>query len=302
MPQRRSVIVTGGASGLGKIMSSHFASLGDSVTIFDVNAADGEAVAAELDAAQKKAQAQANANGGGVRFEKCDVSSWTEQKAAFKAVYEAIGRVDVVMANAGIAEHGRSWIVPSREEDEGELDKEPALKVLDVNLEWGSVKLAQYYMRRNTPDPTTGFRGSIICTASNVGLYPFPPAPLYAASKHAVVGLVRSLGPIYGMSHVGIRINALAPAVLGYALRNYTYKPLKTATNIAGTDALFNNMILTPDSTLVKGVEKLLNNVELNGQVLEIHGDNVTVRPPHDVIDADSRHNLAEFVRFRYGQ
>ncbi|KAI0516966.1 15-hydroxyprostaglandin dehydrogenase [Xylaria bambusicola] len=289
MAQRRSVIVTGGASGLGKIMSRHFASLGDAVTIFDVNAADGEAVAADLDAAQKRTHGAQGA-GGAVRFEKCDVSSWTEQKAAFKAVYDAVGRVDVVVANAGVAENARSWVVPSIEEDDDELEKEPALKVLDINLNGVvySVKLAQYYMRRNTPDATTGSRGAIICTASNVGLYPFPPAPLYAASKHAVVGLVRSLGPFYAMAHIGIRINALAPAVL--------------ATNIAGTDALFNNMILTPDSTLIKGVEKLLNDVELNGQVLEIHGDNVTVRPPHDVVDADSRHNLAEFVRLGYGQ
>jgi NAD(P)-dependent dehydrogenase (short-subunit alcohol dehydrogenase family) len=70
-------------------------------------------------------------------------------------------------------------------------------------------------MRRNAPDATTGFRGSIICTASNAGLYPFPLQPLYAASKFAIVGLVRSLGPVYAQPHIGIRINALAPAVLG---------------------------------------------------------------------------------------
>ncbi|KAI1358468.1 15-hydroxyprostaglandin dehydrogenase [Xylaria arbuscula] len=295
MAQPRSVIVTGGASGLGKIMSAHFASLGDTVTIFDVNAVDGAARAAELDDAQKVALQQQTVGrtgrAGGVRFEKCDVSSWDEQKRAFKAVFEAVGRIDVVVANAGVAEGGRSWIVPPMgDEGDEELERDPALKVLDINLNGVvySVKLAQHYMRRNAPDPATGSRGSIICTASNVGLYPFPPAPLYTASKHAVVGLVRSLGPVYGRPHIGIRINALAPAVL--------------ATNIAGTDALFSKMIITPPSTLIEGVEKLLNDAEMNGQVLEIHGLNVTVRPPHDVVDADSRHNLDEFVNFGYGQ
>ncbi|KAJ2966402.1 hypothetical protein NUW58_g10669 [Xylaria curta] len=72
-------------------------------------------------------------------------------------------------------------------------------------------------------------------------------------------------------------------------------------TNLAGSSALFTNMIVTPPSTLVAGVEKLLSNPELNGQVAEIHGDSVTLRPPHEVVDADSQHNLAEFTRVGYG-
>lgn len=63
------------------------------------------------------------------------------------------------------------------------------------------------------PSNHSGSRGSIICTASNAGLYPFPIAPLYAASKFAVIGLVRSLAR--PLKDHGIQINALAPAVLG---------------------------------------------------------------------------------------
>ncbi|GAW13337.1 hypothetical protein ANO14919_027190 [Xylariales sp. No.14919] len=290
----RSVIVTGGASGLGKIMSGYFASLGDTVTILDIDAANGPAVAAELGA--RAARAETNGAGvGGVRFRECDIASWTQQKAAFRAVHEEVGRVDVVVANAGVAEGGRSWVVPPAPmkgaEGVGLLDEldEPGLKVLDVNLTGNvySVKLALHYMQRNAPDARTGLRGSILCTASNVGLYPFSPAPLYAASKHAIVGLVRSLGPVYGQPHIGIRINALAPAVL--------------ETNISGTDGLFRNMVVTPPSTLIAGVEKLMNDTSLNGQVAEIHGQSVTLRPPHEVVDADSRRNLDEFSRFGYG-
>jgi hypothetical protein len=78
-----------------------------------------------------------------------------------------------------------------------------------------------------------------------------------------------------------------------------------TETNISGranADAgLMKNMVLTPPSTLVKGVERLLledDGEALNGEVLEIHGDSVTLRPPHEVVDEDSRHNLEEFMRF----
>ncbi len=76
-----------------------------------------------------------------------------------------------------------------------------------------AVKLAIHYVRKNKPDAATGSRGSIICTASNAGLYPFPIAPLYAASKAGVIGLVRALAR--PLERIGIQINALAPAVLG---------------------------------------------------------------------------------------
>jgi NAD(P)-dependent dehydrogenase (short-subunit alcohol dehydrogenase family) len=52
-----------------------------------------------------------------------------------------------------------------------------------------------------------------MCTASNAGLYSFPMAPLYAATKHGVVGLVRSLSRTLATKQ--IRINGLAPAVIG---------------------------------------------------------------------------------------
>lgn len=65
----------------------------------------------------------------------------------------------------------------------------------------------------NKNEPAGSSRGSIICTASNVGLYPFPVSPLYAASKAGVVNLVRSTAPI--LKKREIQINALAPAVLG---------------------------------------------------------------------------------------
>ncbi|KAI0104657.1 15-hydroxyprostaglandin dehydrogenase [Nemania sp. FL0031] len=281
----RSVLVTGGASGLGKIMTEYFATLGDTVTILDIDGVNGAAVAAKLTTSCTST--------GSVAFEKCDISSWEAQAAAFKAVYNRVGRVDVVIANAGVSEGGRSWVVPppaGKRGDEVDEPEEPRLKVLDVNLVGNvySVKLALHYMQRNAPDAVTGFRGSIVCTASNAGMYPLPPAPLYAASKHAIVGLVRSLGPVYALPHIGIRINALAPAVL--------------ETNISGTNDLFKNMVITPPSTLIAGLEKLLTDTSLNGQVAEIHGDNVTLRPPHEIVDADTRHNLDEFARFGYGQ
>lgn len=77
-----------------------------------------------------------------------------------------------------------------------------------------AVHLATYYMYKNaTTDPAASSNGLIVCTASNAGLYPFPVAPLYASTKSGVIGLVRSLAR--RLEQDKIRINALAPAVIG---------------------------------------------------------------------------------------
>jgi NAD(P)-dependent dehydrogenase (short-subunit alcohol dehydrogenase family) len=76
-----------------------------------------------------------------------------------------------------------------------------------------AVKLAAHYMNKKPLDDTATSRGSIICTASNVGLYPLSSSPLYSATKFGVVGLVRSLAKM--LSKARIQINALAPSLIG---------------------------------------------------------------------------------------
>jgi NAD(P)-dependent dehydrogenase (short-subunit alcohol dehydrogenase family) len=71
-------------------------------------------------------------------------------------------------------------------------------------------------MNKKTTHEVTRSRGTIICTASNAGIYPFPMAPLYAATKAGVIGLVRSLARPLGQAD--IQINALAPSVIGNGL------------------------------------------------------------------------------------
>jgi len=122
-------------------------------------------------------------------------------------------------------------------------------------------------------------KGSIICTASNAGIYAFPIAPLYAASKHAVVGLARSLAR--PLEKENIQINALAPAVL--------------ETNIAPSKDLFKPMIVTPMSTAQAAVDKLVSDTSLTGQIAEVHGSNVTLREPTPYVDEDSKKNLETF-------
>lgn len=169
-----------------------------------------------------------------------------------------------------------------------------------------AVKLAIHYIKKNQPDPSTGSRGSVICTASNAGLYPFPVAPIYAASKFGIIGLVRSLSKVLERVHVSI--NALAPAVLGILhlflmfiffvgiILTYCF----TETGLAPSKALFQEMIITPHATLIKGVAQLVENPGITGAVAEIHGDKVTIRPPHDYVDDDTQANLEVFWKLGF--
>lgn len=119
---QKSVLVTGGGSGIGLAMVRHFASEGHRVAILDVNAAAGAKVAADVAAEYPSA---------GISFKKCDVSSWSEQAAVFKEVYGEHGnRLDVVMANAGISEQGTTSSVDLKED----TPSEPRLAVMNVNL------------------------------------------------------------------------------------------------------------------------------------------------------------------------
>jgi NAD(P)-dependent dehydrogenase (short-subunit alcohol dehydrogenase family) len=82
------------------------------------------------------------------------------------------------------------------------LTAESYRRVFDVNVGANvtAIRLALPLLEGN---------GDIVITASGAGLAPFPPDPIYTASKHAVIGLVRSLGPVLEGS--GVRIHAVCP-------------------------------------------------------------------------------------------
>ncbi|TLD11769.1 hypothetical protein PspLS_11645 [Pyricularia sp. CBS 133598] len=258
-----SVVVTGGASGIGLAIARHFASKGGKVAILDVNQSAGEKLASDIGLEYPDTK---------VSFYQCDVSSWKEQAEAFALVYMAHGRIDYVFANAGIAE-GMSNALAIIHPD---TPQEPYLKSVAVNLNGViySVKLAIHYMSKN--DLCGNSRGSIVCTASDAALYPFPVGPIYAGTKAGVVGLVRSTAPI--LEDIKIQINAMAPAAL--------------VTNIIPDPAMYQHMVVTPMSTMIKAVSLLVGDAGLTGQVLEVHDDEPTIRKqPYEFVSDGTRHN-----------
>ena len=172
-------LLTGGASGFGAEVAHQLSRRGDSVVLLDVDVEGGERVAREV----------------GGQFLRCDVSSYDEVMAATADAEQVHGRLDLIFLNAGIA--GGCGV------DE---DFELALyrRAMGINLDGVvfGVHAALPALRRRGG-------GSIVCTASLAGLTGTAFDPIYGANKHAVVGLVRALGPT--LAPQGITINAFCP-------------------------------------------------------------------------------------------
>jgi len=120
--QKTSIIVTGGASGIGLAITRYFAAAGHNIAVLDVNAAQGPSIVESV------ANEHPNAK---LTFWQCNVTSWQEQATVFKKVFDQHGgRLDVVMANAGISERGASDMVAI----EATEPLQPRLDTINVNL------------------------------------------------------------------------------------------------------------------------------------------------------------------------
>jgi NAD(P)-dependent dehydrogenase (short-subunit alcohol dehydrogenase family) len=180
------VIVTGGASGLGRALCEEMARRGAVVVVTDVDEAGARAVADGIVASGGRASAAA-----------LDVS----QADVFRQVVEETaathGRLDYLFNNAGFALVGQVQ----------ELSLEQWRKILDVNLGGVIHGVAAAY-----PIMVRQGSGHIINTASAAGLLGIPLSTPYATTKSAVVGLSQNLRA--EAADLGIKVSALCPAYI----------------------------------------------------------------------------------------
>ncbi|MBS0296208.1 MAG: glucose 1-dehydrogenase [Proteobacteria bacterium] len=180
----KSILITGAASGIGRAAAELFAANGARLTLADMDADGGEAVAKAL----------------GARFIKADVTQSEQVRAAVALAVEAYGRLDGAFNNAGVSRYG----APLALGEEAEFDRVMAINVKGV---WLCLKHEIAQMLGQSPHG-----GAIVNTASVAGLYGAPMMEAYAASKHAVVGLTKTAALEY--AKLGVRVNSVCPGVI----------------------------------------------------------------------------------------
>ncbi len=179
----KAVLITGGATGIGRATALAFGRQGASVAIGDVDDRAGETARLVNDA------------GGRAFFRRCDVRKADQVAAFVDAAVSAFGRLDCAFNNAGILPP----TLPLADMADDVFDDILAVDLLGVFL------CMKYEIRHMLK----AGGGAIVNTASIAGLVADPGMAPYVAAKHGVIGLTKAGALDYAKQN--IRINALAP-------------------------------------------------------------------------------------------
>lgn len=195
---KKTAIVTGGGSGIGRAISLLFAKQGATVCILDVDGRGAEAVVDEI----QKQEGQAF-------FQKCNIANVQEVKQAVEAIVQRFATIDILVNNAGVSHIGTAESTTDEDFD----------KLLSVNVR-GT------YNCLNQVLPVMKVKGGVILNmasvAASVGLL---DRFAYSTTKGAVVGMTMSVAKDY-LSH-NIRCNCISPGrvhtpfVDGYLEKHY---------------------------------------------------------------------------------
>ncbi|AHE54664.1 SDR family NAD(P)-dependent oxidoreductase [Sphingomonas sanxanigenens] len=187
--QNRAILVSGGASGIGRATAARLVEEGAQVLCADINLAGAEETAASLAGTGAE-------SGGSCAAIALDVTDPAACDAAVAAAVERFGRLDGLANVAGIGCFGHVATTSDAE----------WARVIAVNLS------GVFRMTRAALPPLTETKGAIVNIASAAGLVATPYAAAYSASKSGVLGLTRTVAAEYATR--GLRVNAICPGAV----------------------------------------------------------------------------------------
>jgi len=178
------VLVTAGASGIGREIARAFATNGAKVFVSDIDAKGLDALSKEIK---------------GVMTKVCDNSKRGDVEALIPAAMEALGGLDVLVNNAGISG-------PTAPVEEMDPDKWEAVMNVNLNGTFHVTRLAIPHLKKSSA-------GSIIIMSSLGGRFGYPNRSPYCTSKWGLIGFAKTLALELG--EFNIRANAIAPGAVG---------------------------------------------------------------------------------------
>jgi 3-oxoacyl-[acyl-carrier protein] reductase len=197
----RVAIVTGSASGMGRATAHLFADEGAKVAVVDLTAAGVDAVVGEI-----------GDNGGTASGYVVDISDPVAIQSLVDRVRVDLGPIDIVVNNAGIS-------MPNALDAEGWPAAWERTMAVNLSSHAWLIRACLADLRRNG-------EGRIVNIASTEGLGATARMSPYTASKHAVIGLTRSLAVEFGP--IGVTVNAVCPGAIRTGLTDEIPEEAKT--------------------------------------------------------------------------
>ena len=246
-------MVTGGGSGLGEATAHELVRLGARVAVLDMNAANAEKVAAEINAAHGEGSALACP---------CDITNTESLQAAIDQAAAAHGPARMLMSIAGI---GAAKRVVAKDGSPAPL--EDFVRVINVNL-IGTYNAARLFAAACAKlDPMEdGERGVMVFTASVAAFDGQVGQQAYSASKSGVVGM--TLPMARDLAQHGIRVCTIAPGLFATPLMKTLPEPVQQS---LAASIPFPARLGKPEE-FAQLASHIVTNMHLNGEVIRLDG------------------------------
>lgn len=242
--ENRVVLITGAGSGMGKALLERFLAEGAKVGVLEYSADKATQLQSEF--------------GDAIAVTQGNVANYADNEAAVAATVAAFGKLDTFIGNAGVFDYFQSV---------NDLDGNAIGAAFD---ELFSVNVKGYLLGAKAASAELKkSRGSIIFTVSNAGFYPGGGGPIYTASKHAVVGLIKQLGQELAPE---IRVNGVAPGGMKTELGGLNAMGMgdQKLDSMPGLEEMIENMVplqFAPKPADYCGPYVLLASVENSGPI-----------------------------------